>query len=484
MNTSSPNPLLKHLPIYKDPAQLMDAITYHPLDQIDVAKLDLMEKDMLLVGEKVIFHPTKKALQTTMTWLGMLTASLRSRNPVITENKRRHFESLSNQNVATLDNNAPTRGMSVNLIKGPAGTGKTTIIQRFCACLPQIVNHGECSDAGWLCHTQLVYLNIDIPHSGARSGLIQAILVAMDNALGTQYATTLPRQNRTVDKLAIATYQRLIAHHTGIIFIDESQLRNLVMSGQADLVQLFLLQLMNLGIPLVISGNEKAFDWLTYSQDLTRLALTPTVHFHPIGALLDEEENDWRALAKGIMQFYVLSQPIIDEPLCSKTLKECSGGIARLALTLWSQAQHNCLWQGREAITANDILQVYMSHSYAKLKPFADGFRYKNAKILASFPDVDAEFYGRYWKHTDSTSSDRMCSASSSSEDTELEPSSKSRSPRSRTEKAKLKAKKTAAENKALKAAQKQQTLDPDDMRVKGFINHNLDQLNKLSNAT
>ncbi len=309
------------------------SITYHPLHNVNVSNLNFIEKDALLSGEKVILAPTKKIMMAVMTWYGMLRTGLQNRNPILAENKRRYFELIDcNRELEELPKFA-TSGMSVNVIKGPTGTGKTVTIQRFCATLPQVIEHGKNEAAGWVFLKQLVYLHINISHDGSRGGFIYSILLAMDDALGTQYATSIPRQNRTTDKLIVATIGRLISHYTGIIFIDESQLRNLVTSAQAEMMQLFLLQLFDSGIPIVISGNELAFNWLNYSQDISRLALTESSHFHPVGALDETDgEAEWKALCHGVMQFYVLPQPPASLLECSKKLFECSGGIARLAL--------------------------------------------------------------------------------------------------------------------------------------------------------
>lgn len=480
MNNNVPNPLLAKLPHYPSPESLRDALTYHPLDGIDVSKLSFMEKDAFLSGEKTIFSPTRKSMLAALTWHGMLITGLTNRDPTRSHNKQAYFQEINSSSLNGYSPKQPTKGMAINLIKGPTGTGKTTIIQRFCACFPQVIEHGKNDEAGWIHHKQLVYLDIDLSHDGARSGLIYAILSAMDNALGTQYATTLTRQNRTIDKLAVATYGRLIAHHTGIIFIDESQLRNLVKSGQAELVQLFLLQLMNIGIPLVISGNEKAFDWLTYSQDLSRLSLTSTVHFHPIGALLDDEHGEWSALARGIMAFYVLNGTINDYISCSQKLRECSGGIARLGLILWSQAQRDCLFEGRESVTAEDIQRAYLSYSFKSIKALADGFRFKNALLLSQYPDIDSDFYASHWhSRLESTAPINATAAPDSNPNGENNTST-SKQHSTRTERAKLKSKQTSTIKRAQKSAELLSSLSENDMRVNGLLNHNLSQLAEL----
>lgn len=470
------NPLLERLPNYETLKDVLGAITYHPLKNVNASDLTFVEKDTLLTGEKVILAPTKKTIMAVMTWYGMLRTGLQNRNPILAENKRRYFKSLEHDKALNEFPKHATPGMSVNVIKGPTGTGKTVTIQRFCATLPQVIEHGKNEAAGWVFHKQLVYLHINLSHDGSRGGFMYSILLAMDEALGTQYATSIPKQNRTVEKLAVATIARLIAHYTGIIFIDESQLRNLVKSGQAELMQLFLLQLINSSIPIVISGNERAFDWLNYSQDLSRLALTETSHFHPVGALNENGwEEEWKVLCYGIMQFYVLPQPPTSLLECSTKLLECSGGIARLAITLWSEAQRNCLYHQRQYVTPDDIEDIYQGYSYSKIKPLADGFRYKNANLLSNYPDVDVSFYKQHWQTKNDDESNSENHGPSPVED-----SGQSNPPKKRSEQSKFKSQQTTEKNKRTKSHLLKETLAQEDMRINGLNNHNLDQLAKL----
>lgn len=470
------NPLLERLPDYQTLQDVMGAIAYHPLQNVDISNLTFVEKDALLTGEKVILAPTKKTIMAVMTWYGMLRTGLQNRNPILAENKRRYFESIDHDKILNKFPKYATPGISANLIKGPTGTGKTVTIQRFCATLPQVIEHGKNEAAGWIFHKQLVYLHVNLPHDGSRGGFMYSILLSMDTALGTQYATSIPKQNRTIEKLAVATIARLVAHYTGIIFIDESQLRNLVKSGQAELMQLFLLQLINSSIPIVISGNERAFNWLKYSQDLSRLTLTETSHFHPVGALEETGwESEWEALCRGIMQFYVLPQPPASLSECSIKLLECSGGVARLAITLWSEAQRNCLYHQKQFVTPDDIEDIYQGYSYSKIKLLADGFRYKNANLLSDYPDVDVSFYKQHWQTPNDDESNTENHEPSSVED-----SGQSKPKKKRSEQAKFKSQLTTEKNKRTKSRLLKENLDQEDMRMNGLINHNLDQLAAL----
>lgn len=472
---NTPNPLLEKIPEYKDLGYVVEAMRKNPLADIDMSSLSFVERDALLSGEKVILSPTKMTLRTVMTWYGMLITGLHNRNPLITANRAVYYEMTTAESLSDMKN-ASNYGISVNVVKGPPGNGKSVTIQGFCNLLPQVIHHGANEAAGWMQHQQLVWLHINLPHDGTRGGFLTSILESIDIALNTSYAITTPKQYRTIDKLSVAAIRILTVHHTGIIFIDEAQLRNLVKSTHSELMQLFILQLMNTGIPIVISGNERALDWVKYSQDISRLTTTGISHFHPIGAL-DEPgwKTNWEALCdEGLMKYYVLTGPIQNSADCAQKLYECSGGIARLALTLWTLAQRDCLYRDVNSICPDDIEAVYQSTSYAQIRPLADGFRYRSLHTLAQFPDVDMKFYESHWQTFVSPS------ASTLTPDTSIEDSIPTTPQRTKSDLSKFKSDETRQRNRNNKTEKLMSGLGEDDMRLTGTTKHNLDQLARL----
>lgn len=475
---STPNPLLEGIPAFIDLADLINAIAFNPLENININNLSFIERDALLTGEKVPFEPTMQSTRAAMTWYGMLTNGLRARNPIIAVNRAHYWDTLkfANQGSEKLPL-APSTGISINVVKGPTGTGKTVTQLRFCACLPQVIDHGRNDAAHWNGIRQLVYLKIDISHDGSRGGFLQGILQEMDRVLGTKYLEDLTRRHRTVEKLAVATIARLVAHYTGILFIDEAQLRNLVESGQAELMQMFLLALMNAGIPLVLSGNERAFDWITSSQDQSRLNLTPHSIFAPIGVENGPDaESEWAALSSGITSYYVLKNPITDPEKCSETLWRCSGGIARLALTLWCNAQRNALFNMQETICPTDIQDAYDSISFAEMRPIAEGFYYKKPELLALYPDIDARYYANLWKLPSSTSAVSNTSTDSSP----AKYTSQVKNKKVVSGQSKLKREQNQERKKAEKLAVMMKSMSRDDIRRQGTAEYHLDKLSEI----
>lgn len=479
---ASYNPLLAGLPHFSEISDFVDMLAFNPLSGIDINKLSLVERDALLVGEKVPLEPTMQSIRAAMTWWGMLETGLRARNPVIPE-ARRHYWAVINSAAMGAGSlpPAPTSGMSIHVTKGPTGTGKTVTARRFCKLLPQVMFRKVDQAAGWVELSQLIYLEVMISHDGTRGGFLTGILLQMDKALGTTYATDLPKQHRTVERLAVATVARLIAHYTGILFLDEGQIRNLIESVHAESMQMFLLMLMNSGIPLVFIGNEKAFDWVTYSQDKSRLYMNPPEIFAPIGAIdTGDVEGDWDSLSIGVMGYKVLRKPIIDPKGCSMMLRRCGGGIARLALTLWCGSQREKLHRGEESLGPEDILRFYNSRAFDELRPLADGFNYRKPELLLTYPDVDAKFYAQQWG--------MPLAGQQGSRAEESEPKKESGSTRSggtskvepkkrMTERSKFDREQTLKKKKQAKCEELANSLSPEDVRKKGLAGIHLSGL-------
>ncbi len=469
---STYNPLLAGLPRFAEVSEILDKLAFDPLAGIDLESLGVVDRVSLLVGEKVPLEPTMQSVRAAMTWWGMLVMGLRARNPVLPEAKRLYWAQINAAARADPLPPAPTRGMAIHVTKGPTGTGKSVTVQRFCKLIPPVLFRDKDEAAGWNEMQQIVYLELNMSHDGTRSGFLTRILLQIDDLLGTTYSIDLPKRYRTVDKLVVMTVGRLIAHFTGILFVDEGQLRNLIKSGHAELMQMFLMELMNSGIPLVMIGNERAFDWVTYSQDLSRLNLTPPEIFSPIGSTnLPDADVEWDSVATGVMRYFVLLGKIIDPVGCSKMLRCCSGGIARLALMLWCFAQRNNLLSGIESICPEDIKKVYESSDFAKLKPLADGFNYRKPELLMAYPDVDANFYARHWDIPLAEPSPTEASTGGKQSTPDSTNTSKKTSKNHKTEKEKFASEQTRKKNQQLKREGLSKSLSPDDLRKQGLAN-------------
>jgi hypothetical protein len=476
---SMDNPLLEGLPGFNGLDDFVEKLAFDPLEGIDLSKLDIMARLPLLVGEKTPLEPTILSIRTAMTLWGMFIGGLKARNPYFPD-AIRHYWSLINAAACGDETpfKSPTQGISLLVIKGPTGTGKTVTIQRFLKLLPKTIKRSENNRAGWKELEQLIYVECMVPPDGSRGGIVDGILRGMDTMLGTNYSQELKKANRTVENLLLATIGKLVAHYTGLVLVDEGQLRNLVKSGQAGAMQTFLLMLMNIGIPIVLIGNERAFDWVTYSQDKSRLNINPPEIFAPAGAIDRlESESEWESIATGVMKYYVLLKPISDLAECSRVLWRCSGGIPRLALTLWCTAQRKALFSGRETICSKDINLAYEDRGFDDLRPLADGFSLRKPELRIGFEDVDYQYYAKQWGANLPQSEHNNVSNTSISVNV-------TKSNARKTGKQKFKSEKTRKLNQQKKRDELSKNLSPEDVRRQGLINIGLEGLESLRNKS
>jgi hypothetical protein len=227
---------------------------------------------------------------------------------------------------------------------------------------------------------------------------------------------------------------------------------------------------MNSGIPLVLIGNECAFDWIDYSQDQTRLNTVPAEYFHPAGAIDNATTaEDKASLHQGISEFYLLNEPPTEPEKCKAVLEECSGGIARLGLMLWTSSQLNVLSIGGNRLCPDDILAAYNDPSFDKLRPLADGFAKRLPELLLGFPDVAAHYYARCWGKPIPQATSQPEPAASDGEKKPASSRAKPTAHRAPTGPARLKAEQTRKKSKAAARAKLEKTLDPADMRRDGI---------------
>lgn len=484
-----PNPLTEGLPRFADLDSIAQALAFDPLAGVDVKSLDIATRIGLLNGEKSPLQPTSVSVQSGLAWQGMLLTGLARRNPLNSAARRDYWQTLTKVGRAVTEpTKLPSRGMAIHVVKGPTGTGKSVTADRFCDLYPQVIERGACEAAGFKHLLQLIYLQVDMSADGSRGGFVAGTLLQMDRALGTNYATSLRKQFRTVEQLTVALIGRLIAHHTGMLFVDEGQLRNLVLCGHADLIQLFLLQLMNSGVPIVFVGNERAFDWIQYSQDLSRLNMTTCARFSPPGSLIPGDPSapsakqtktladaDALTLADGVMSYYLLLEPPQRPEECMQTLLQCSGSVARIGLTLWTTAQLQAiLTHGREHLVPEDIQSVYDSAEFDHLRPLADGFTFRKPELFAHYPDVASAFYRKTWG--------LPAEKGAASQESAITPTQQPTKKKSgnKSGKSKFAAEKTREANADKERERLDKVLKNDDMRKDGLVSHALESLAQL----
>lgn len=477
------NPLTRHLPKYETLAELANVLMCNPLRGLDVKMLSVPERMQLLQGDKQPLTPTMTSLKAAGTILAMHRAFLALRNPTLSDGRRMVDGALANGLSGQDYLHMPAvPGSCLLLIKGITGTAKTVAVKRTLIGLgPQVIHHGEEPSALWKSAVQVTWLFVPMSHDGSRGGLLNSILLALDTQLGTDHAASLPRQHKSVERLVGAVIALLHSVYLGALVIDEIQVMNLVRSEQASKMQLFLLSLSNSGIPLVLVGNPGGFSWINeFSQTLSRSVEREEIFFHPSGAVGPPEDDDWNDVFEGIRNYYLLDDPPREIGRCSLVLRRCSGGIARVALALWTGAQLNVLLDGGGQLTAEDIEDRYRAESFDVIRPLCDGFANRDPILLERFAaDVPVDYYARVWQKSIAPAGaaiDHQRQMTLPGKSTERVPASKT----GRTAAASFAGSETRRKSQQKRREQLVETLAPEDMRIDGLKRHSLASLDAL----
>jgi len=479
-NSDVPNPLLERLPVFNDIQEVAYQLRYLPLKNTNVKTLSVMKRIELLVCEAAPFEPTVQAVRIACTLVGMLYGSYESRNPVVIKNRQDLLVLLA----------AGARGLekipkishgqvSAQVIQGVTGVGKTVLLKRLCSLIPQAIVRGPNKETGWQQCVQITYLHVPMSHDGSRGGLLHGIFSEIDSLLGTRHAIDVPKKYTGIEKQVVQVCALLHTHYVGLLIIDELQSRNIVTSVQSDKMQLFLLSIMNSGIPLVLVGNPLGFTWIDdFSQDLRRLYNLPPEVIHPVGAINEVGEKDWNAIFKGVSSYYVLNDPVKNISHLKKKLLKLSGGIPDLAFSIWRAAQRNVLQSGKNLMSSDDLQAAYDSRGFDKLRPLAEGFYNKDPIILSRYEDSNWHYYADTWGikiNQDDIQPNKPLLINAVG-------TKKKRTPKKRvSEQSKLKAKITREKNKDAARKKLTQELSEDDIRSAGIQQYLLDSLEGLS---
>ncbi len=254
------------------------------------------------------------------------------------------------------------------------------------------------------------------------------------------------------------TIRLLHVYFTGILIIDEIQVRNIIESAQSKVMQLFLLSIINAGIPVILMGNPLGFKWINkFSQDVRRLYSIAPVILDPYPSPLGDDE--WKTIYRGIKSYYVLEKyPKNDDKMCH-LLWAVSGGIPGIAMTIWRAAQRIRLFdsEGGE-LQEQDLSDAFNLEGFDELRMIANGFSTQNPIILKHFSDIPWREYGKKWGKSDGY--DEI-----TSDESEIYIEKMSTKRKRISERSKLKAKNTREKNKQKKRDQVKTQLTNDDLR-------------------
>ena len=407
---SSINPLLdvdglRELPrLLTNREALARALRHQPFEGVDLRVLSPPEKLLLIPRLRRAFVPSPDAIQVAERLLHLIYFELDRRNPLVQSNQR--FVNQAAQWLKLNVDQIPweTTQAQGMVIEGLTGIGKSHIVDRVLSLIPQVVEHFPDGQWGMQYLKHLVWLKVPMPADNSRMGLLVNVLMAMDEALGTNYATDHARSSARVERLIAVVLYLLVQHRCGLLIIEEAQKQNLV--GYTRNFLAFFLRILNAGVPTVLVGNPLAFDLIkNHAQDTDRFSEGGWITLLPA---FGPDTPVWQRLwIPGLWGPTVLDgEQASFEPLpvypgignWAAFLWQLTGGLPRQLCRLRIEVLEAALRQRRQSVDSRFVEEVFRNSSrFAMVRDRNAALANHDAQALMAFEDVPVQLLRRYW---------------------------------------------------------------------------------------
>jgi len=371
MNAHDPiqNPLLEAFAPFVSVSKMPAKLFHDPLAHVPWRSMPPELREPYLELLKEHFFPTGAAVDIAVRMHAAILGGLSRRNPLdpaeqIRINQLALLRTEDARDVLPALSNPATGGV----IAAITGMGKSCLVERTLRAIAtqQVIVHARSEACGWSKLMQVSYLKLDFPSNGTRGGLVQRILSQLDRILGTTYAERNGRM-RNLDASLVAVMKVLSVHRVGMLVLDEMQQSNFACSPWHQEVVLFLLSLLNLGIPTMICGQPGAFIGIKQERQTLR-------RFSEIGNFTLEPASptnqEWwvTQLVPGIMRFNLCEA--VDRPEeITQMSRDVAAGVPGFFACVWKEAQRLALRRaGRTTtLTPEDFIKASKCQAIVEL---------------------------------------------------------------------------------------------------------------------
>lgn len=299
--------------------------------------------------------------------------------PEFTKGFTQGYEEIQKQNHNCWINYSIPRSMT---IIGPSGMGKSSSLSRILNTYPQIVVHTNHRGRPFS-FTQLVYIQLNLPHDSSVKGLVNQFFITVDNLIGTNYFEKFGRSN----KLSVNTLMPImtqVCRGIGLGFIAIDEVQNLSLKGVgAKLMLNFFVGLTNQLIPICLVGTPSAINVL---QSEFRQARRGSGQGDMV---LNRMVNDpyWRLFIESIWNYQWVKKPVELTEEFVNILYEESQGILDIAVKLFALSQIRAISTGREELSPKLISQVAIEN-LKLLQPMLRALRKGDIHEIAKYEDI------------------------------------------------------------------------------------------------
>jgi hypothetical protein len=318
------------------------ALLCEPLDHIPWRTIAPADREPFLEKFKDHFFPTSFGINLATRVECAIRDGLERRDPRTPSEQSRinQLYMLSIDNVEILP--SLTNPAVGGILDGWTGSGKSSLLKRTLCTIAsrQVLKHPRSEACGWSTLTQIPYLHVDFPSNGTRGALVARILAVIDGLIGTNYVA-MSLKMRNLDAALLFVMKVLSVHRVGMLVLDEAQPETFAQSTWFHDLATFFLALLNLGIPVFLCGQPRAFEALERKAQLSR-RFADIGHFRLRRAASDSNAWWFKELVPGIMRFRVC-ECLVNEGEIVATSRVRSAGVPGIFVRLWIEAQRIAL---------------------------------------------------------------------------------------------------------------------------------------------
>lgn len=336
------NPLLDGLSPFIPYSRMPAALHCEPLDRIPWRTVAPADREPFLEKFKDHFFPTSFGINLATRVECAIRDGLERRDPRSRSEQWRinQLYMLSKDNIEILP--SLTNPAVGGILDGWTGSGKSSLLKRALCTIAshQVLKHPSSEVCGWSTLMQIPYLYVDFPSNGTKGALVVRILAAIDALIGSNYVATNLRM-RNLDASLLFVMKVLSIHRVGMLVLDEAQPETFDQSTWFHDLATFFLALLNLGIPVFICGQPRAFEALQRKAQLSR-RFSEIGHFRLRRAASDSNAWWFKELAFGIMRFRLCERVANEDEILARS-RVRSGGVPGIFVRLWVEAQRVAL---------------------------------------------------------------------------------------------------------------------------------------------
>jgi len=379
------NPLIEGLPNIVSSEEAIDKLAVYPYFSEEERKLEPHIRYHLIQRLFQYFQPINLILDLESRVSRVIRQGYIARNPFKEEYAESFgigYKMILNGNMEMTNNKSFRTTSSGFTIIGISGIGKSTSINLILSMYPQIIVHSEYKGVMFSMY-QLVWLKLDCGHDGSTKGLCIDFFLKIDELIGTNYHKKYGSGRQAVNVLMPIMGQIAKNIGLGVLVIDEIQHLSQAKSGGADKMLNFFVTLVNIGIPVILIGTNKA---MTILQSQFRQARRGSGQGDMVIKRMANDEN-WDLIIDGMADYQWTRKPIILSREIKDTLYEFSQGITDIGIKLYAMSQIRAISSGKEQITAN-IIRSVAKENLQLVRPMIEALKSGSESRIAQYEDL------------------------------------------------------------------------------------------------